>query len=139
MHETPIGVRFSELDPYGHVNHVVYLAYLEQGRVDLMEQLGWGLDRMRDEGFGVIVVNVEIRYVSPSHYGDHLTVRTGIESMRAMSSWWTQEIVRDDTLVATARVRGATVDLEGRPCRAPAELVEALRDWVAVDADGTDP
>ena len=135
MHETPIGVRFSELDPYGHVNHVVYLAYLEQGRVDLMERLGWGLDRMRDDGFGVIVVNVEIRYVSPSHYGDRLTVRTGIESMRSMSSWWTQEIVRDDTLIATARVRGATVDLEGRPTRAPAELVEALRTWVRDDPD----
>ena len=33
-HETTIAVRFSELDPYGHVNHAVYLTYFEQARCE---------------------------------------------------------------------------------------------------------
>lgn len=130
VHETPINVRFSELDPYGHVNHVVYLAYFEQGRVDVIDRLGWGLDRMREEGFGVIVVEVEMRYHAPAHYGDLLVVRSGIESVRPLSSWWTQQVVRGDTLIASARVRSASVDLDGRPTRAPSALYDTLRELV---------
>lgn len=126
MHETRVQVRFSEMDPYGHVNHVVYLAYLEQGRIDLLDHLGWGLDSMQERGFGVIVVEVRIKYHAPASYGDLLTVRTEIEELRRASSWWRQEIVRGDTLIASARVRGAMSDLTGRPARPPDGLFEDL-------------
>lgn len=129
-HETTVQVRFSEMDPYGHVNHVVFLAYLEQGRVDLLDSLGWGLDRMREQGLGVIVVEAQIKYRSPAMYGELLTVRTEIETMRGLSSWWRQEIRRDDTVICTARVRGATVDLDGKPARPPTELRSALEPYV---------
>ena len=133
MHETTVRVRFSEMDPYGHVNHVVFLAYLEQGRVDLLDELGWGLDRMREQGLGVIVIEAEIRYHAPARYGDLLTVRTGIESMRRLSSWWRQEVHRGDTLIASARVRGGSVDLAGSPMTPPAELADALRPYLLDD------
>lgn len=126
VHETRVQVRFSEMDPYGHVNHVVYLAYLEQGRIDLLDHLGWGLDSMQEQGFGVVVVEVQIKYHSPASYGDILTVRTAIEELRRASSWWRQEIVRGDTLIASARVRGAMSDLTGRPARPPDGLFEDL-------------
>lgn len=134
MHETTVNVRFSEMDPYGHVNHVVYLAYLEQGRIDLMDHLGWGLDSMQEQGFGVVVVEVQIKYHAPASYGDVLTVRTTIEDLRPASSWWRQEIVRGDSRIASARVRAAMSDLSGRPARPPEGLVDALaafRDDVA--------
>lgn len=127
MHETTVNVRFSEMDPYGHVNHVVYLAYLEQGRIDLMDHIGWGLDKMQEQGFGVVVVEVQIKYHAPASYGDVLTVRTTIEDLRPASSWWRQEIVRGDTLIVSARVRGAMSDLTGRPARPPEGLMDALR------------
>ena len=126
MHETTVNVRVSEMDPYGHVNHVVYLAYLEQGRIDLMDHVGWGLDTMQEQGFGVVVIEVQIKYHSPASYGDVLTVRTSIEELRPASSWWRQEIVRGETLIASARVRGAMSDLTGRPTRPPDGLVDAL-------------
>lgn len=130
MHETTVNVRFSEMDPYGHVNHVVYLAYLEQGRIDLMDHIGWGLDTMQERGLGVIVVEVQIKYHAPASYGDVLTVRTSVEELRRASSWWRQEIVRaDGTLVASARVRGAMSDLTGRPARPPEGLFDALEPY----------
>lgn len=134
VHETTVNVRFSEMDPYGHVNHAVYLAYLEQGRIDLMDHLGWGLDTMQQQGFGVVVVEVQIKYHSPASYGDELTVRTTVEELRPASSWWRQEIVRGDTLIASARVRGAMSDLTGRPARPPDGLLGALRTFLD-DAD----
>ena len=33
-HVTAIKVRFTELDPYGHVNHAQYISYFEHGRTE---------------------------------------------------------------------------------------------------------
>ena len=30
MHEKEIEIRWRDLDPYGHVNHAVFLTYLEE-------------------------------------------------------------------------------------------------------------
>ncbi len=44
MHSTELKVRFSELDPYGHVNHAVYLNYLEIGRIEALDRAFPGMD-----------------------------------------------------------------------------------------------
>ena len=49
-HRTPIKVRFYELDPYGHLNHAVYVNHFEVGRVECLESLGWGLDALQQQG-----------------------------------------------------------------------------------------
>ena len=36
MHQLDIKVRFCELDPYGHVNHSIYVQYFEAGRVEAL-------------------------------------------------------------------------------------------------------
>lgn len=133
MHATKVRVRFSELDPYGHVNHVVYLAYLEQGRVDLLDAAGWGLDRMREHERGVVVLAAEITFHAPARYGDELTVRTEVEQLRPASSWWRQAVLRGDDLIATARVRGASVDLAGRPAKPPPGLLDVLREHLVAE------
>jgi YbgC/YbaW family acyl-CoA thioester hydrolase len=37
---TRLRVRFHELDPCGHVNHAVYLSYLEAARIDHLASRG---------------------------------------------------------------------------------------------------
>ena len=41
---TTIKVRFHELDPYGHVNHGVYLNYFEAARIEVLDAVGFGLN-----------------------------------------------------------------------------------------------
>ena len=38
-YSTPIELRFSDLDLYGHVNSVIYFTYLETARVKLFAEL----------------------------------------------------------------------------------------------------
>ena len=42
-HPTRLQVRWSDLDPYGHVNHAAYLTFLEQARIAALEDIGWGM------------------------------------------------------------------------------------------------
>ena len=127
MHETRLQVRWSELDPYGHVNHAVYLTYLEQARIGALESLGWGMEALAALGFRVVVVRADLRFRAPAVASDDLTIVSGIAELRPASSIWRQEIRRGGEVLVEAEVTGACTDLEGRPRRAPARLQEALR------------
>lgn len=124
---TTIRVRFHELDPYGHVNHAVYLSYFEQARVELLDEIGFGLTRLREMGFNLVVIDVHIRFLAPAYSGDTLVISSTVTDLRPASSRWAQVMRRDDDVIATNDVRAAITDFDGRPTRAPGELMAALR------------
>ncbi len=124
---TTIRVRFHELDPYGHVNHAVYLSYFEQARVELLDEIGFGLTRLRDMGYNLLVVDVRVRFLAPARSGDVLEIASSVTDLRPASSRWAQTMRRGDDVIATNDVRAAITDLDGRPTRAPDELAAALR------------
>ena len=123
---TTFRVRFHELDPYGHVNHAVYLSYFEQARVDLLDHIGFGLPRLAELGYHIVVVEVRVRFRAPAVAGDVLEVTTTIAERRRASSWWHQRLLRGGELLATNEVRAAITDTDGRPTAPPRGFVDAL-------------
>ncbi|HVL98142.1 MAG TPA: thioesterase family protein, partial [Egibacteraceae bacterium] len=119
MHCTEVKVRFSELDPYGHVNHAVHLTYFETARIEALGSIGLGLARLQDEGFHLIVVEVQARYLRPAMFGDVLTVETAIAEVRAASARWSQRMTRGDELIATLELRGCGWSMSERACGPP--------------------
>ena len=63
--EFRLRVRFHELDPYGHVNHGVYLNWFETARIETMEALGFGLPTLRDRGVHLVVTEANLRFLAP--------------------------------------------------------------------------
>ena len=127
MHETRLRVRWSELDPYGHVNHAVYPTYLEQARIEALESIGWGMAALEALGCRVVVARADLRFRQAAAAGDHLVVTSGITELRPASSRWRQVICRGAEVVLEAEITGACTDLAGRPRRVPAALQTALR------------
>jgi acyl-CoA thioester hydrolase len=127
MHETRMQVRWSELDPYGHVNHAVYLTYLEQARIAALESIGWDMGAIEGLGFRVVVVRADLRFRASAVAGDELAVVSGIAELRPASSVWRQEIRRGGEVIVEAGITVACTDLAGRPRRVPLDLQEALR------------
>ena len=132
---TSIRVRFHEVDPYGHVNHGVYLNYFEEARVELLERIGFGLDRLAELGYHLVVVEATVRFRAPARAGDLLTIDSQVSELRRVSSTWHQRMCRDDQLIATNDVRAAITDLQGRPSAPPQGLVRALQ-ALAADQQG---
>ncbi len=79
-HRTTLDVRFNELDPYGHVNHSVYVTYCEVGRTDALTACGIPLQAMADQGFQLVVTRIDVRYRGAATAGDTLVVETAIGS-----------------------------------------------------------
>ncbi|MEX0869554.1 MAG: thioesterase family protein [Nitriliruptoraceae bacterium] len=124
---TTLHVRFSELDPYGHVNHAVHLQYFEQGRIEALAALGFGLLALQQRGFHLVVVEVHVRYLGPVVADDELDVVSAVHEVRPASARWRQQLRRGGDALATAEVRTAVTDRDGRPARAPDDFLAALR------------
>lgn len=128
-------VRFSELDPYGHVNHSRYVQYFEAGRVEALAEVGMGLDTLQRElGLTLVVVEIRTRFVRSAHLGQVLTVESGLTAVGRVKASWRQRVLRDGELVATQDMVSGCLTTEGRPARFPPAMVEALEPY-RVDAD----
>lgn len=130
--ERRLRVRSYELDALGHVNHAVYLNYFEDARFQALEEAGFPPPRIRAEGWGVVVVRVEVDYLRECRQGDRLVARTRAESFKRTSMVLEQELLVEEedgagaVPAARARVTAVWVDDEGRPMRIPEPIREAF-------------
>jgi len=131
-HQTDVRVRFYELDPYNHVNHSVYIQYFETARIELLSEVGFGLDTLQTRGQQLVVVGLRTRFLRTAGLGDVLTVESGILNAGRVRTTWAQRISLSADVVATQLVDFATTDLAGRPLRTRTELTEAMTPY-AVD------
>jgi acyl-CoA thioester hydrolase len=126
IHQTELKVRFYELDPYDHVNHTAYFGYFETARVEALDSIGWAIQRLKELGVHIVVTDMKARFLTPAVSGDVLAIATEVFEIGRASSRWRQAMSRGEDTVAELEVRGATIDVDGRPCRFPAGMEEAL-------------
>lgn len=67
-------VKYYECDRMGITHHSNYIRFMEEARVDWMDQLGFGFDRMEAEGVVSPVVAVDCRYRQPSTFKDVIEI-----------------------------------------------------------------
>jgi acyl-CoA thioester hydrolase len=93
VHEKEIEIRWRDLDAFNHVNHVVFLTYLEEVRD---EWLGRVLD---DQGlvWGYVIARVEIDYRRELTLGDDAVVaRCSLERLGTKSVVTNESITTRD-------------------------------------------
>lgn len=132
--EVELRVRFHELDPYGHVNHGVYLNWFETARIEILDTLGFGLATLQARGLHLVVTEANLRFLRPAVAGDVVTIESEIRDLRRATSWWHQRAVCGGEVIAEADVRSGTVDPSGRAVAAPSDLVAALQSLRLVEA-----
>ena len=125
-HRHPVKVRFYELDPYGHLNHSVYVQLFETGRIELLEEAGIPLQVLEEQGYRFLVSRIETSFLRPVGAGAELVVETEVAEIRRASSIWRQRLLMDDEPVATQTVRIGVTDGRERPVRFPEEMAAAL-------------
>lgn len=91
---SPFRVRSYELDGLGHLNHAVFLNYLEQARFDALEASGLPPAELRERGWAVHVARVEVDYRRECRFGDRLVARTRVEEFRNTSMRLRQDLHR---------------------------------------------
>lgn len=125
-HTTTIKVRFADLDPYDHVNHARYFTYFESARIELLDEIGFGMTKMRDTGYRLVLTDLQARFHLPAGLGDVLTITTDVIETRRVSARWRQEARRGEDLLVSLEVGAAFVGVDGRPRRMPPGFAEVM-------------
>jgi acyl-CoA thioester hydrolase len=107
-------VEWQDLDPAHHINNAVYLAYLEECRLQAQLAIGWSQARMQEAGLAIRVRRYQIEYRQPGLLGDELELATWISDMRETTALrhWTVARVGDGELLAQAHMHWEAVDPE---------------------------
>jgi len=115
-------VEWRDIDPVGHVNNAVYLAYIEDCGVQVAAAYGWPMARMAAEGFALVARRHQIEYKQPAVLGDELELATWISGVRHASATRHYTVTRlsDGALLAQARTYWVWIDPKtGKPIRIP--------------------
>ena len=121
-------VRFSELDPYGHVHHAEYLKYLEWARMEYLRQAGMTFAGLMDRGIYVVVVHADIDFTSPAVYDEELVITGYIEEVGTTSLTMVQRIEEKNTKrkIVEARFTFVFLDRERQKIPVPEDLIRLL-------------
>ncbi|WP_050614905.1 acyl-CoA thioesterase [Bacillus testis] len=105
-----VQVRYAETDQMGVVYHANYIIWLELGRTQIVEDLGFRYADMEKDGIVSPVMDVQISYKKPMTYGETATVHTWIEKYNGVKTVYGYEIYNEQNdLVVTATSTHACV------------------------------
>jgi acyl-CoA thioester hydrolase len=112
--ERPVHVRFSDIDPLGHVNNLRYLDYAQMAQVDLLT--GVFQEARVDGTVSTVIVRSEIDYVAQmSLRPEPYAVRSRIVAVGDRSAAFEQEIRDGEQVMARSRLVEVNVDADDRP------------------------
>lgn len=82
MNKTPSSgyvIRFSDCDPFGHLNNARYLDYFNNAREDhLKEHYQMDLKELYGQGTGWLAVNHNISYIRPASFNETVIIQSAL-------------------------------------------------------------
>lgn len=112
-----VRVMWAQMDANQHLRHSAYADIAAQGRLEVLESIGLGMDTMGKLKIGPVLFREELLYKREVMGIQQLTVKSYMTKVSHGSSRWsiTSEIYREDgVLAAVVNVDGAWIDLKIR-------------------------
>ncbi|MDF1677646.1 MAG: acyl-CoA thioesterase [Legionellaceae bacterium] len=115
-------IKEHHLDTFGHVNNATYLALLEEARWELLTAHGFGLDVIRTQKKGPIVLECQIRFLKEIMLRETITIESQVLSYEKRIAVMQQDMVdAAGNLCSRAKLTFGFFDLEARKLILPSE------------------
>ena len=125
-------VQYYETDMMGIVHHANYLHWMEEARIDFMDQLGFPYAEMEQKGVFSPVTALSCEYRHPCSFGDEISVSVSVDSFNGVVLTITYLMTdQKGETVCEARSQHTFLNKEGHFVRMKRELPEFCS---AVDA-----
>jgi acyl-CoA thioester hydrolase len=127
--EAEVRVRYVETDQMGIVHHSNYLIWCELARTQHMRERGASYRVLEQNGVRLPVVDARLRFRSPARYDDLVRVQAWVRSSGSRMVEFGNAVLRadDGKLLATATIKLAAIDEQGRSTTIPSEVREVLQ------------
>ena len=98
----------------GVTHHSNYVRFMEEARVDFLDHIGYGFDKIEAEGVFSPVVSIQCNYKSPTTFKDVIEVEVSIAKVSEMKFDFTYTMRLGQKIVCTAQSTHCFIE-NGRP------------------------
>lgn len=77
-------VHYYETDKMGITHHSNYIRWMEEARIDFLNQIGWGYDRLEEMGIISPVTAVDCKYKIPTTFPDEILIDVIVEEFNGI-------------------------------------------------------
>ena len=112
-------VQYYETDMMGVAHHANYIHWMEEARIDLMDEMGFPYRRMEAEGVLSPVKRLQVNYLKPCTFGDEVDIAVGIKDFNGIVITITYEMRVNGEPVFTGTSEHVFVNREGKLIRMP--------------------
>jgi len=118
-----------QIDFVGHVSNIVYIQWLEHGRLRMMEEIGYPIGQLaHNKGVVPVLTETRIQYKHPLFLDNEVKIELWISRLNNASAIIEFRMYNEqEELCATAQQKGLFIDRRTqRPARLTAEYSEAF-------------
>ena len=90
-------IYYADTDAYGVVWHGAYLRWMEKGRCDFCEELGFNLVELVKQDIALPVANMNVKFKASAKLNDKLIVETWISKLTPICVTFSQSIINKET------------------------------------------
>jgi acyl-CoA thioester hydrolase len=112
-HETPLKVRFYEVDSYQVAWHGHYIAWFEVARNELASRFGLDPMQLKEAGLMAPVVDLTCKFKLPARYNDEVIIQTSMERTETAKLIFHYTLMRDTEVLAEGGTTHVLTDLMG--------------------------
>lgn len=112
-------VKYYETDKMGITHHSNYIRWMEEARVDFLDQIGWGFRKLEETGLVSPVTSVSCNYRSSTTFDDEVEISVSAKEFTGVRLYieYEMHLLGSNKTVCTALSEHCFLNAEGRPVR----------------------
>ena len=112
-------VQYYETDKMGITHHSNYIRWMEEARVDMLEKIDFGYDRLESEGIISPVVGIECEYKESTRFAENVEIDVKITEYSGVRYTIEYEMRNAETknLVLKGKSKHCFINENGRPIK----------------------
>ena len=110
-------VQYYETDKMGVTHHSNYIRWMEEARVDFLNQIGLGYKKLEEDGIISPVIGIECDYKIPTTFDDKVEIDIKVEEFKGVKLIlsYTMTNVETKEVVLLGKSKHCFVDKTGKP------------------------
>ena len=110
-------VNYYETDKMGVTHHSNYIRWMEEARIDFLEQIGLRYKKLEDDGIISPVIGVECDYKVPTTFDDKIEIDVKVEKFKGVKLIlkYTMTNIETKEVVLTGKTKHCFIDKNNKP------------------------
>lgn len=110
-------VNYYETDKMGITHHSNYIRWMEEARINFLEQIGFAYDKLENDGIISPVIAIECDYKTTTTFGDSIEINVEIEEFKGVKLIikYTMKNIKTKELVLIGKTKHCFVNKDNKP------------------------